>query len=321
MSGILVKQRYAEGDRVKAGSVLFEIDPEPYRIAQAQAQAALGQARATLEQSQREEERLKPLAADQAISGREYDTSITTRKTTAAQLSARQADLRSADLNLSYTKVVAPINGIAGRAVSSEGSLVTAGSDSSLLTQIWQTDPIWVRFSINESEYATLRANNDQNAKVELILADGKVYPMAGRLNFAASTVDRTLGTVQLRAEVPNGELRILPGQFVRARVYIGELDGVLVPQVAVLTSDKGKAVMVVGPDNKVTPRPVEAGTWQGNQWVIRKGLEAGDKVIVDNIVKLRPGMTVAPHGPEQAPAAGGPPAPAPAGSEPSKKQ
>ena len=101
--------------------------------------------------------------------------------------------------------------------------------------------------------------------------------------------------TVQLRAEVPNSELRILPGQFVRARVYIGELDGVLVPQVAVLTSDKGKAVMVVGPDNKVTRRPVEAGTWQGNQWVIRKGLEAGDKVIVDNIVKLRPGMTVAP--------------------------
>ena len=306
VSGILVKQRYSEGDRVKEGAVLFEIDPIPYQIALAQARAARDQQRATLDQSKREEDRLKPLAAEQAIAVRDYDNQVTTRKTSEALLAARDADVRNADLNLSYTKVTAPISGISGRAQSSIGNLITTGSDSALLTTVSQTDPIWVRFSISESEYATLRANNDQGAKVELIQADGKLYPNAGKLNFSASTVDRTLGTIQLRAQVPNADLRVLPGQFVRTRVYIGEVEGVLVPQVAVMTSDKGKAVMVVGPENKVTPRPVEVGTWKGDQWVVTKGLKDGDKVIIDNLVKLRPDMPVAPHAPGQGPGAPG---------------
>ncbi len=319
VSGILLKQRFSEGDRVKAGSVLYQIDPAPYQIALAQAQAALAQARAGSEQAQREEARLKPLAAEQAISGKDFDDATSTSKTNAAIVMAREADVRNAQLNLSYTQVTAPIGGISGRNISSEGSLVTAGTDSALLTTIVQTDPIWVRFSIDEMEYASLRSNNNDQAKVELILPDGKTYPTAGKLNYAASTVDRTLGTVQLRAEVPNPALRILPGQFVKARLFIGEIQGVLVPQAAVSSSDKGKSVMVVGPDNKATPRPVDAGVWQGDQWVIRKGLEQGDKVIVDNLIKVRPGMQVAPHPPQaaNAPAAGGTPA---AGSaEPAK--
>ena len=308
VSGILLKQRFTEGDRVKADAVLYQIDPAPYEIALAQAKAALEQAKATSEQSVREEARLKPLAAEQAISGKDYDDATSTRKTSAANVMAKEADVRNAALNLSYTKVTAPIGGVSGRNISSEGSLVTAGSDSALLTTIVQTDPIWVRFSVNEAEYATLRASNNQSARVDLILPDGKVYPSPGKLNFAASTVDRTVGTVQLRAELPNPQMRILPGQFVKARVYIGEIEGVLVPQAAVMNSDKGKAVLVVGPEDKVTPRPVEAGAWQGDQWVIRSGLQQGDKVIVDNLVKLRPGMQVAPH-PPQAPAAPGAPA------------
>lgn len=319
VSGILLKQRFTEGDRVKGNAVLYQIDPAPYEIALAQAKAALAQARATSEQAVREEARLKPLAAEQAISGKDYDDATSTRKTTAANVMAKEAEVRNADLNLSYTKVIAPISGVSGRNIQSEGSLVTAGSDTALLTTIVQTDPIWVRFSINEAEYATLRNNNEQNAKVELILPDGKAYAVSGKLNYAASTVDRTLGTVQLRAEIPNPNLRILPGQFVKARLYVGELEGVLVPQSAVMTSDKGKAVMVVGPDDKATPRPVDAGVWQGDKWVIRKGLEKGDKVIVDNLVKVRPGMQVAPHPPQAqgAPAPGAPPAgqPAPAKS------
>ncbi|MEO8935410.1 MAG: efflux RND transporter periplasmic adaptor subunit, partial [Burkholderiaceae bacterium] len=317
VSGILLKQRFTEGDRVKGNAVLYQIDPAPYEIALAQAKAALAQARATSEQSVREENRLKPLAAEQAISGKDYDDATSTRKTSAANVMAKEADVRSADLNLSYTKVMAPISGITGRNIQSEGSLVTAGSDSALLTTIVQTDPIWVRFSINESEYATLRAGADQKAKVELILPDGKSYPAAGKLNYAASTVDRTLGTVQLRAEIPNADLKILPGQFVKARLYSGEIEGVLVPQASVMTNDKGKAVLIVGPDNKVTPRPVEAGVWQGDQWVIRKGLAQGDRIIVDNLVKVRPGMTVAPHPPQapQAPVSG-----APQGDKPSDK-
>ena len=314
VSGILLKQRFTEGDRVKANAVLYQIDPAPYEIALAQAKAALAQARATSEQSVREEARLKPLAAEQAISGKDYDDATSTRKTSAANVMAKEADVRNANLNLGYTKVVAPIGGVTGRNIQSEGSLVTAGTDTALLTTIVQTDPVWVRFSVNEAEYATLRANNDQNAKVELILPDGKTYASPGKLNFAASTVDRTLGTVQLRAEIANPDLRILPGQFVKARLYIGEVEGVLVPQAAVMTNDKGKAVMVVGPDDKVVPRPVDAGVWKGDQWVIRKGLEKGDRVVVDNLVKVRPGMQVAPHPPQAAgapPAGGAPDAPA----------
>jgi len=300
VSGILLKQRFSEGDRVKAGAPLYQIDPVPYEIALSQAKAALAQARASAEQALREENRLKPLAADQAVSGREYDDSVSTRKTAAALVQAREADVRTAELNLQYTHVYAPISGISGRNISSEGSLITAGTDSALLTTIVQTDPIWVRFAVSESEYASLRANNGDTAKVELVMSDGKTYPTSGKLNFAASTVDRALGTVQLRAEVPNPELKILPGQFIRTRLYIGQVEGVLVPQSAVMTNDKGKAVLVVGPENKVTPKPVVANTWQGGQIVVTKGLENGDQVIVDNLIKARPGTPVAPHPPQQ---------------------
>ena len=305
VTGILLKQSFTEGDRVKAGAVLFLVDPAPYRIAVAQARAALAQARATFDQARREEERLKPLAAEQAISGREYDTAVSTRKTAQAQLMAREADVRGADLNLGYTRVVAPISGVTGRAINSEGSLVTAGTDSALLTTISQTDPIWVRFSIDEREYARLRSN-ERNAQVRLVLPDGRVYPEAGKLNYAASTVDRTLGTIQLRAEVPNPTLTVLPGQFVRVRVTIGEEQVVFVPQAAVATSERGKSVWVVGPDNKATPRPIDVGPWQGTSWAVTKGLKPGDKVIIDNLVKLRPGIPVAPHPPQAAPGAAG---------------
>ncbi len=320
VSGILLKQRFTEGDRVKAGAVLYQIDPEPYQIALAQAKAALAQAQASSEQAVREQNRLKPLASEQAVSGKDYDDAQSAAKTSAAQVQARQADVRNAALNLSYTQVTAPISGITGRNISSEGSLVTAGTDSALLTTIVQTDPIWVRFSIDEQAYNQLRNNNGDSAKVEIVLPDGKTYPEPGKLNFAASTVDRSLGTVQLRAEVPNPALRILPGQFVKTRLFIGQVDGVLVPQAAVATNSSGKSVMVVGPDDKATVRPVQVGSWQGDQWVVTKGLNQGDKVIVDNLVKVRPGAPVAPHPPQAqgAPAAqaGGAGAPPPSGSQ-----
>ena len=198
---------------------------------------------------------------------------------------------------------------------------MTAGTDSALLTTISQTDPIWVRFSIAEPDYQRVR-NNERNAQVRLVLPDGRLYPEAGKLNFAASTVDRTLGTIQLRAEVPNPALVILPGQFVRVRVTIGEEEVVFVPQAAVSTSDRGKSVWVVGPDNKATPRPVEVGAWQGTSWAVKKGLQPGDKVIVDNLIKLRPDIPVAPHPPQAAPAGAGQPQPAsPQGQAPPQAQ
>jgi membrane fusion protein (multidrug efflux system) len=320
VSGILLKQNFTEGDRVKAGSPMYLIDPAPYQIALEQARAAEAQAQATSEQAQREEKRLKPLADEQAVSRKDYDDATSTTKTSAAQVMARRADVHNAELNLGYTRVAAPIGGITGRNVNSEGNLITVNTDSALLTTIVQSDPVWVRFSVNESEYNQLRANNGDTAKVELLQSDGKNYPDSGKLNFAASTVDRTLGTVQLRAEVPNANMRILPGQFVKTRLYIGEITGVLIPQAAVVTTDQGKVVMLAGPDNKVTPRPIVADSWKGNQWVVTKGLNAGDKVIVDNLVKLRPGAPVDPHPPQaQQPANGGQPADAPKGGDAQK--
>lgn len=295
VSGIVQKRLYQEGDVVRSDAVLFQIDRASYEIALVQAKAALDQEKARNEQSLRESGRLKPLVAEKAISQKEYDDATSTLKQSDAALAAAGARVREAELNLSYTAVSAPIAGVTGRAQRSEGSLVTAGTDNALLTTIAQTDPIWVRFSFSEAEYAQLR-NGAKKPEVKLVLPEGKILAANGRLNFTASTVDPKLGTVQLRAEFANPGLAILPGQFVRAQVLSGDEEAVLVPQSAVMQSDQGRFVWTVSPDGKAVPRPVEAANWSGRDWVIRKGLAAGDKVIVDNLLKLRPGVPVAPQ-------------------------
>ena len=212
-----------------------------------------------------------------------------------------QAGVREAQLNLSYTTVTAPSSGVAGRFLYSEGALVAP--NTSLLTTVVQISPIWVRFSLSESELKALGGSvTEKNVqKVTLILPDGTEYKQSGTLNFAASQIDPALGTQQLRAEFQNADHQLLPGQFVRARVITGSHDGVfLVPQTAVLTGDQGKFVFVVekGKDGKTTAgvRPIVDGGWQGNSWVVLSGLTAGQQVIVDNLIKLRPGAEVAPH-------------------------
>jgi membrane fusion protein (multidrug efflux system) len=301
VAGILVKRLYQEGETVKAGQPLFQIDRSSYEI-------ALAEARAKAEQTGREMNRLKSLIEAKAISQKEYDDS-------ASNNAIAQAALRQAELNLSWTTVTAPVSGTTGRAVKSEGNLITAGADS-LLTSIYQSNPIWVRFSLGDSDLAKLsggRVTSKNVSGVELILADGTVYPKAGKLNFLAGNIDTTLGTQQLRAEFDNRENQLLPGQFVRIRLLTGERDGVfLVPQSAVLQTEQGTLVMTAGEGDKVAPRPVQAGEWRGKDWVILGGLKAGDKVIIDNLIKLRPGAPVAPHGPGEKP---GGPAPAKEGA------
>ena len=207
----------------------------------------------------------------------------------------------------------APIAGLAGRLERSVGSLVNPSTDS-LLVRIAVTDPIWVRFSFSEPEWQRLRAQAG-NASVTLVLPDGRAYPVEGTLNFSGTSVDARTGAVQMRAAFANPQLAVLPGQFVRARVKIGEQDAVVVPQAAVMTNDQGRFVWVVGPQNAATPRPVKAGAWSGAGWAIQEGLTEGDRVIVDNLMKLRPGAPVAPQvaGAPGAPGAGAPGA-APAG-------
>ena len=286
VGGILMKRLFQEGDVVKNGQPLFQIDRAPYEI-------ALADAKARAEQTAREVTRLKPLAEAKAIAQKDYDDAVSNN-------AVAQANLHQAELNLAWTTVTAPVAGVTGRAVKSDGNLVSTAD--SLLTSIYQTNPIWVRFSLGESDLAKF-PNKRVTAKdvvgVELVLPDGSVYAKRGKLNFLASNIDTTLGTQQLRAEFDNADQALLPGQFVCIRLLTGERDGVfLVPQSAVLQTEQATLVMTADAENKVAPRPVKAGEWYGKDWVILGGLKAGDKVIVDNLIKLRPGAPVNPHPP-----------------------
>lgn len=311
VSGILLKRLYNEGDFVREGSSLFQIDPVPFQIALAQANAQMAQERARQEQTRREAVRLKTLAEEKAISQKEFDDAISAQKMSDATLQAAEANLHQAELNLSYTLVTAPVSGVAGRIARSEGSLVTAGQDSSLLTTMNQVDPIWIRFSLSESDLAKLpdtRLDRIRSAEVRLALPDGSPYPLKGRLNFTATQIDPRLATQELRATFSNPRVQLLPGQFVRVKLAAGERDNVfLVPQTAVIQTEKTFLVFTLDGENKAVSRPVQVGDWVGSDWMILGGLKTGDRVILDNLLKLRPGAAVNPQGPDQAAGPSGP--------------
>jgi membrane fusion protein (multidrug efflux system) len=309
VNGILEKRMYDEGAPVKEGAVLFTIDPASYQLAVEDARAALQQEVVKKQLAEVDAKRLEPLARDKAISERELDQALATAKQASASIASAEAKLKEAQLNLSYTKVTAPISGITGRALQSEGALITANSDSALLTTLTQVDPIWVLFPLAEGDYREVRGAQ-RNARVQMVDENGKVVDDHGRLNFASTTVDTKTGAVQLRAEFPNPKARWLPGQFVKVRVLAGEQSAMLVPQGAVMQTEQARMVMTVGPDNKVVPKPVQTANWIGTDVIVTSGLAEGDRVIVDNLAKVRPGASVDPHAPGQAPA---PPPAAPA--------
>jgi membrane fusion protein (multidrug efflux system) len=298
VSGILEQQLYTEGDTVQAGKSLFRIERAPFEIDLQQQRAALAQETARHELAQQEFDRLKGLADRRAISQKEADQASSALRQGAAAVQMAQARVRQSELNLSYTTVDAPIGGLTGRAQQSIGSLVSPNADASLLTTLTRTDPIWVRFALSETEFARLRSRGSQNGKqapqVKLELA-GEPYPATGRLNFAGSTVDPALGTVQMRAEFPNAKLQILPGQYVRVQVVAGNQQAIVVPQSAVLQNETGRFVWVIDAQGKAAQRTIRAGNWVGKDWVVLDGLKPGESVIVDNLVRLRPGTAVQP--------------------------
>ncbi|MDO9204303.1 efflux RND transporter periplasmic adaptor subunit [Methylotenera sp.] len=309
VGGILLKKLFEEGSTVKAGQAMFLIDPVPYQIALSNAKAQLAQQEARVVQTQREATRLDSLLASQSISKREADNASSDHSMARAGLAQYDAGVREAQLNLSYTTVTSPLSGIAGRFEFSEGALVNA--NTSLLTKVSQISPIWVRFSLSDSELAALGGHvSPANVKdVTLVLADGTTYDKKGQLNFAASGIDPQLGTQQLRATFENEDKRLLPGQFVRIRVATGTREGVfLLPQTAILTNDQGKFVFVAEKDKEgqtvAAMRPIVEGGWQGKDWVVLSGLKAGELVIADNLIKVRPGAAVKPHPLGSAPAA-----------------
>lgn len=296
VGGILLKKLFEEGAEIKAGQPMFLIDPVPFQIALSNAKAQLAQQKARLEQTEREAKRLQALVATQSISQREADNAISDNALAKAALAQFEAAVREAELNLSYTTVTSPIAGVAGRFELSEGALVSA--NTSLLTTVSQITPIWVRFSLSDNELAQLGGPLTQSnvKEVRLLLANGEEYAKKGTINFAASSIDPQLGTQQLRATFANEDKKLLPGQFVRVRVVTGEKSGVfVVPQTAVVNNDQGKFVYVVNAKNEAVITPIVAGNWVGEDWVVLSGLKEGDKVAVDNIIKLRPGMTVMP--------------------------
>jgi membrane fusion protein (multidrug efflux system) len=295
VAGILEKQGYTEGDTVKAGATLFQIERAPYEIELAQARGALEQEIARNQLAQAEFERLKGLADRRAISQKEADQAASAARQAVAAVEVARARVRQAELNLSYTTVSAPIGGISGRAQQSIGSLVQPNNDSAMLTTITRADPIWVRFAISEAEFSSLRRVDAKDVKVRLELADGRPYEEPAKVNFAGSTVDAATGTVQMRAELANPKLALLPGQFVRVKVTAGSQQAIVVPQKAVQQNESGRFVWVATPEGKAAQRTIKAGSWVGDGWVVLDGLKPGERVIVDNLARLRPDAPVAP--------------------------
>ena len=302
VDGIVQRRLYQEGTDVRAGQALFAIDPRELRAQQSSALAALARAEATAANAARDVERYQGLVAKQAISQQEYDTAVARQRTAQADVAQARAQVEAARLGLSYTTVTAPIAGRAGRAQVTEGALVSAGS-ATLLTKIEQIDPIYVNFSQSSSNVLQIRKDIASGAlkmpgpgrvAAHLILEDGTVYPHAGLLNFFDLRLDEATGTAAFRAEFPNPNRSLLPGQFVRVRVDAGvRAGGLLVPQRAVTVTPQGATVMVIGANDVVESRPVGLGELQGGSWLILTGLAAGERVVVDGLQKVQPGKPV----------------------------
>lgn len=295
VAGILEKQLYTEGDSVKAGAVLFRIERAPFEIDLAQARGTLDQEIEKEDLARKEFARMKKLADQRFISQTQADQAASAARQSSAAVEVARARLRQAQLNLSYTTVTAPIGGITGRAQQSIGSLLQPDKDSAILTTITRADPIWVRFGLSEAEFSSLRRADAKDVAVSLELADGKPYPGKAKVNFAGSTVDAATGTVQMRAELANPELQLLPGQFVRVRVIAGVQQAIVVPQKAVQQNESGRFVWVATAEGKAAQRPIRAGGWVGEGWVVLDGLQPGEQVIVDNFGRLRPDAPVSP--------------------------
>lgn len=296
ISGILLKRTYQEGAPVKQDSLLFELDPEPAKAAVEQARAEVAVQRALASQSQRERERVEQVFKQGLVSLGQRDQIVAAAEIAAANLMAAQAKLKKAELDLSYTQVRAPISGLASNEARSEGSLVTAGQESSLLTRIVQVDPLYVEFTVPDHEAALLRsALATQKVKARLTLADGTEYPHAAEINFLDNAVETRSGSVAARAILPNPETKLIPGQFVRVRIDgLNVADATSVPRKAVLTNSSGHFVWIIGSDKIATQRTVQLGATLGERVVVKGGLSPGEQVVVDGIMKVADGKPVA---------------------------
>lgn len=293
VQGILQQRLFREGEEIKQGDILFQIDPKPFQVALEAAQAKHRTATATLNQAEREWLRTARLYEQNAVSQREYDGSRSTFELSQANQALAQAQVAQAQLDLGYTRVEAPVSGVTSLEATSEGNLVERGT---LLTSLVQLNPIHVRFSLPEADAALRRTAVDtraSNSPISLLTADGSAYPLVGEIDFTASTIDQMTGTVAARAVFPNPDKLLVPGQFVRVQVLLQSFqDTILIPETAVVQGSQGSSVFVIS-DNSAQFRPVILGPVTAEGQVVLDGLTVGDLVVINGQVSLYPGAAV----------------------------
>ncbi|HEX9173203.1 MAG TPA: efflux RND transporter periplasmic adaptor subunit [Telluria sp.] len=317
VNGVVLKRLFQEGSEVKAGQSLFQIDPAPYQAALNSSQAALGKASANLAQASAQAERYKPLVEANAVSKQEYVNVVATQKQAEADVAAARAALQISQINAGYASVKAPISGRIGRALVTEGALVSA-TEATQLALIQQTSSVYLNITQSASELQRLRktagvkpGSSSASVPVSVLQDDGSELPVKGKLLFSDVSVDPTSGQVALRAEVANQDGLLLPGQYVRVRIGQGQVpSAMLLPQQAVTRGGQGDTVIVVGAGGKPAPRQVKIGGQQGTNWIVTDGLKPGEQVVVEGFQKMMvPGAPVKAVPWTPAPAAAAPPA------------
>lgn len=303
VQGILLERTYVEGARVKAGDVLFRIDPRPYEVALQRARARLQEAQARLRAAERDWNRAEALYKKQAVSERTRDDALSALELTKANIALAGAEVNAARIDLDYTSVEAPIAGITGREAVSQGSLVGTAAGNSLLTRITRLDPIYVNFAIPDAEWLRQRqlvesgrliSTTGKRLLAELRFADGRAYRHEGHVDFTDTTVDRDTGTIRARAVFSNPDGDILPGQFVRIVLKgLVRTDAIVVPEAAVMQGPQGTFVYRLGEGDKAEAVPVTTGTTVADGWIVESGLSAGDRVVVKGVIRVRAGQPV----------------------------
>lgn len=326
VGGLLLKREFELGDRVKQDQVLFQIDPATYQVALSRAQAQLEQARATLRQAEENFRRTQELTQRKVATERQLDEATAQRDQARASVQLAEAEITGAKLNLDYTTIRAPASGVTALDSPNVGTLIQA--QQTLLTTITPLDPAYVHFSFTDEEGQAFRALNERRARpisakdltVELRYGNERVYPHRGKIDTAARRVDPQTGTIQARAIFPNPDGELLPGQFVRVRIEgITLPNAIVIPKQAVSQGPQGPFVYVVAEDNEAEVRPIRLGRELADVWVIADGLKGGERVVVDGIIRVRPGAPVkaVPVATARATKAGSPAATPPAGARP----
>ncbi|MBA3816958.1 MAG: efflux RND transporter periplasmic adaptor subunit [Parachlamydiaceae bacterium] len=302
VEGYLDKIAYEDGQMVQEGSLLFQLDPRQYEAQLAQAQAEVAKQEAILENAKLTVKRLTPLYEKKAASKKDLDNATASELSAAASLLSAKANLLNADINLGYTTILSPITGLSDKAKLREGALINPASNS-LLTTISVIDPIWVYFTISDNDILKATKQSDEHSiilpkdkdyDVQIFLSDGSIFPYKGKVNFSAPTYDQSTGTLLARAVFQNPRADLRPGQFVRVKVFGAKRPNALtVPRRALMQKSSGMFVYLISKDNKVISQDVTTGDWYEDDQVITNGLKTGDRIVVDGINKVRPGMAV----------------------------